>query len=91
MKENNPYKIVWDSVEQHETSLQDWVKNGTLFPPTMEELARRHMSQARFLLSRARDFGRTVEGYSTFYEALDHRNKAKDLLDKSKKNVLRSI
>lgn len=89
-KEANPYNKVWNSVEDEETSVLEWVKNGTLFPPTLEELGHRHKSHARFLLARARDLGRTTEGVSVFNEALYHRDRAKEMFDKHNQNVLRS-
>lgn len=82
VKEKDPYKKVWDSAEDEEAELLSWVKNGTLFVPTWEEMSRRHASTAKYLLARARKLGRTAEGISVFNEALFHRNMAKHAIDK---------
>lgn len=89
-KEIDPYKKVWNSVDDHESELLEWVKNGTLFVPTWEELARRHMSKARHLLAKARASGRTVEGISIFNEAMLQRNIAKNCLDHHQECVVKS-
>jgi hypothetical protein len=81
VKDVDPYKKVWNSVEDHESDITEWVKNGTLFVPTWEELARRHMSKARHLLAKARSAGRTVEGISIFNEAILQREMAQKCLD----------
>lgn len=87
-RHDDPYKKVWNSVEDEESDLLNAVKNGTLFEPTRAELARRHMSTARYLLKRARTLGRTVEGRMVFEEAVSHRNIAEKML-KSHYEMLR--
>lgn len=89
-RESDPYKKVWNSVEDEEAELLSWVKNGTLFIPTWAEMARRHMSAARYLLRRAREHGRSAEGISVFQEAMFHWNTAKDCLDRHKDVLLKS-
>lgn len=89
-KQTDPYKKVWNAVEDEEATLLAWVKNGTLFVPTQEELARRHVSTAKYLLNKARTLGRSAEGLSVFDEAMFHRNMAKDLFDKHVNIVLKS-
>lgn len=90
IKESNPYKKVWNTAEDEEAILLEWVKNGTLFAPTNEELARRHMSDARFLLRKVKKLGKTTESISVFNEALFHWNMAKDYLDKHQEIVVKS-
>jgi hypothetical protein len=90
IKERDPYKKVWNSVEDEEAELLSWVKNGTLFVPTREELAKRHIAHARYLLSRARYFGRSTEGTSVFNEAMFHRRMARKLLEQHAEIVLKS-
>lgn len=86
-KESDPYSKVWNSVEDEEAALNSWNKNGTLFVPTMEELAKRHMSAARHQLSKARKLGRCAEGIEAFNEALFQRKMAKDMLDNNREVV----
>jgi hypothetical protein len=90
MKEKDPYKKVWNSVEDEEAELLSWVKNGTLFVPTLEELARRHVSSAKYLLAKARRLGRSAAGIESFEEALIHQKFARDLFDKHKNVILKS-
>ena len=80
-KETDPYKKVWNAVEDEEADLLLWNKNGTLFVPTREELAKRHMSTARHQLSKARKLGRCAAGIEAFNEALIQRKLAQTMLD----------
>ena len=89
-KERNPYKKVWNAVEDEEAALITWVKNGTLFVPTLEEMAKRHMSADRHKLSKARKLGRSAEGIEAFNEALFQRRMAKHLLDQKREIVIKS-
>lgn len=89
-KESDPYKKVWNSVEDEEAQLLSWVKNGTLFVPTMEELARRHVSAAKYHLAKARRLGRSAEGIANFEEALLQRKFAKEMFDKHREVVRKS-
>lgn len=89
-KETDPYKKVWNTVEDEEAILLSWVRNGTLFVPTLEELARRHVSTAKYLLSKARKLGRSAEGISMFEDAMFHRNMAKKMFDKHQENLVKS-
>lgn len=86
----DPYKKVWDSVEDHESVVQDWTKNGTLFVPTWEEMAYRYMSKARYLLRHVSKLGRTAEGISVFNEVLIYRNLAKKCFDQHHELMVRS-
>jgi hypothetical protein len=90
IREANPYKKVWDTVEDAEAVLLEWVKNGTLFAPTWEELAHRHISKSRYLLNKARSFGKSAEGYSAFNEAMSHRDKAEEMLKKHQEVLRKS-
>lgn len=81
LKEKDPYKKVWNSIEDEESELLAWVKNGTLFVPTLEELARRHISTARHHLVKARRHGRSAEGLAAFEEAAIHQRLARKMLD----------
>lgn len=82
LRETDPYKKVWNAVEDEEAALLSWVRNGTLFVPTMEELARRHISTARYHLAKARRHGRSAEGLAAFEEAIIHRRLAQNMLDR---------
>ena len=44
----NPYKKVWNSVEDEESYILDAVKNGTLFVPTAADIARRDRASQRY-------------------------------------------
>lgn len=44
----NPYKKVWNSVEDEESYILDAVKNGTLFVPTAADMARRDRASQRY-------------------------------------------
>jgi hypothetical protein len=90
IKQSDPYKKVWNSVEDEEAILLAWVKNGTLFVPTNEELARRHVSKARFMLRKARQAGPSADGEGLFEEALFHQKMARELFDKHQRNLIRS-
>jgi len=79
--EGDPYKKVWNSVDDEEASILESMRNGTLFTPTMADLSRRHMGRAKFLLKKARQLGRTAEGREVFADALFHKNLAQDLLN----------
>lgn len=92
-KESDPYKKVWNTVEDEEAILLEWVKNGTLFVPTPEELALRHVATARYLLKKARDVGPFADydkRLALFEEAMFHRNMAKEMFDKHHERVLKS-
>lgn len=86
----DPYKKVWNTAEDEEAALLSWVKNGTLFVPTLEELARRHASTVRYLLAKARNLGRSAEGIEIFNEALFHHKMAKEMFDKHGEVVRKS-
>lgn len=90
IKETDPYKKVWNTVEDEEAILLSWVRNGTLFVPTLEELAIRHVGTARHLLWKARKLGRCAEGISLFEEAVLQRNIAKEMFDKHREVVRKS-
>lgn len=90
IKQPDPYKKVWNTAEDEEAVLLEWVKNGTLFVPTWEDLARRHVSKAKFLLNQARKHGRTAEGHSVFKEAMFHRNMAQECVDRHREVLLKS-
>ena len=90
LKETDPYKKVWNTVEDEESILLEWVKNGTLFVPTLEELARRHVSSAKYLLNKARKLGRSAQGLEAFNDALSHQKMAKEMFDKHHEMVLKS-
>lgn len=91
-KEIDPYKKVWNSVEDHESDITEWAKNGTLFVPTWEEMAHRHASKARYLLAQARKYGRTnpEQGKEVFEEALIHVRMAKRSMETSRMILERS-
>lgn len=88
LNESDPYKSTWNAVEDEEASLLSWIKNGTLFVPTREELAKRHLSVAHHQLRKARSLGRSAEGIEAFNEALFQRKMAKTLFDKQREIVL---
>lgn len=90
LKEKDPYKKVWNSVEDEESALLGWIKNGTLFAPTWEELARRHISTAKYHLKKARTHGRSAEGLAAFEEATIHRTLAVTMLDKHREVLIKS-
>lgn len=76
VKEIDPYKKVWNSVEDHEGDLLEMVKNGTMFVPTWEVMARRYASRSRFLLAQARKQESKAAGKKIFQDALLYRNMA---------------
>lgn len=90
LKEKDPYKKVWNAVEDEEKALLSWVKNGTLFVPTLEELARRHISTAKYHLNKARRHGRSAEGLAAFEEAMIQRKLAKQMLDRHHDVLIKS-
>jgi hypothetical protein len=90
LKETDPYKKVWNAVEDEEAVLLSWVRNGTLFVPTLEELARRHVSTAKYHLNKARIHGRSAEGLAAFEEALIQRKLAKVMLDRHQEVLVKS-
>lgn len=89
-KQSDPYKKVWNTVEDEEATLLSWVRNGTLFVPTLEELGRRHVSTAKYLLAKARRLGRSSEGIEAFEEAQSHQRMAQEMFDKHHQVVLKS-
>lgn len=54
---SNPYKKVWNSMEDEESTILDAVRNGTLFVPTPAILADRHRSTERHLRRQAEKQG----------------------------------
>lgn len=86
----DPYKKVWNTVEDEEAALLSWVRNGTLFVPSLEELARRHVGSAKYLLAKARRLGRSAEAIELFEEARFHQRMAQEMFDKHHEVVLKS-
>lgn len=89
----NPFLSLWDSeAEIHSTALE-WAKNATLFAPSLEELAKRHIAHASYLLKRAREMnslGHVTDAKSTFNNAIQQRDMARKCLDEHHVVVLRS-
>lgn len=79
VRESNPYKKVWNSVEDEESSLVEAAANNTLFCPTAGELALRSMGTARYFLAQARKFGKNnpEHGRELFTEAMIHVRSAR--------------
>lgn len=71
----NPYKKVWNAVEDEEVTLLNSVRNGTLFVPTYAILAERSRSTARYLTDRAKKMG-VVGGHAALKEADGHIRQA---------------
>ncbi len=88
--EKDPYKKVWNSVEDEEGELLSWVKNGTLFVPTWEELARRYVAKSRSLLSQARKQESKAAGRKLFQDAMIYRNMAEKAFEENRKVLTRS-
>lgn len=88
--EPDPYKKVWNSVEDEESALVEWAANGTLFTPTYEELARRHESHAHYLLGKARKLGRSAAGIAAFNEAMVQVRLAKEMLARHQEVLVKS-
>lgn len=84
-REKDPYKKVWNSVEDEEGELLAWVKNGTLFIPTWEELARRYIAKSRSLLSQARKQESNAAGRKLFQDAMIYRNMAEKAFEEHRK------
>lgn len=89
-RENDPYKKVWNSVEDEEGELLARVKNGTLFVPTWEELARRNVSHSRSLLAKARDQESKAAGRKIFQDAMFYRNMAEKAFEEHRKVIASS-
>lgn len=90
LKENDPYKKVWNSVEDEEGDLLSWVKNGTLFVPTWEEMALRSISHSRSLLAKARAQESRAAGRKIFQDALFYRNMAEKAFENHRKVIANS-
>ncbi len=75
-REPDPYKKVWNSVEDHEAELLESVKNSTMFVPTLEVLAYRYVSRSRSLLADARKQESKAAGRRIFQDALFYRDMA---------------
>ncbi len=88
--ETDPYKKVWNSAEDEESTLLEWVKNGTLFTLNWEELARRHVQTARYLLRKAREQESKAVARKIFKDALFHRNMAEMSYKEHRKVLTRS-
>lgn len=97
-REIDPYKGVWDTVDNSVTpsknSNVNVVKHGDwVFVPTWEEMAFRHKSVTRHLLAKARSLfrmGKVTESHSIFNDALKHRRIARFCLDKHLEVLLKS-
>lgn len=89
VRETDPYKKVWNSVEDHEGDLLESVKNSTMFVPTWEVLAHRYVSRSRFLLSKARTQESKAAGRKIFEDAMFYRNMAEKCFEEQRR-VLRS-
>lgn len=72
---SNPYKKVWNSVEDEESFILDAVRNGTLFVPTPAILAERHRSTARYYRARAQAVGVAV-GHTAMQKARESESLA---------------
>lgn len=68
---SNPYKKVWNSVEDEEKFILDSVRNNALFIPTPAILADRHRASARHWRRQATKLG-TVAGRTALKEAEFH-------------------
>lgn len=53
VRETDPYRKVWDTVDDHEKELMESVKNGTLFCPTPAIIAERHRNAERYYRGKA--------------------------------------
>lgn len=87
-RETDPYKKVWNSVEDHEAELLESVKNSTMFVPTWEVIALRCVSRSRSLLADARKQESKAAGRKIFEDALFYRNLAEKAFQNHRK-VLR--
>lgn len=87
-REPDPYKKVWNSVEDHEAELLESVKNSTMFVPTLETLAYRYVSRSRALLAEARKQESKAAGRKIFEDAMFYRNMAAKSFEQHRK-VLR--
>lgn len=74
----NPYKKVWNTVEDEESALMNAVRNGTLFVPTYAIIAERSRSTARYLKDKAERIG-GVEGRSLLKDAMVQENLAESM------------
>lgn len=63
----NPYKKVWNSVEDEESYILDAVKNGTLFVPTAAEMARRDRASQRYWEGRTDVIGTLATDMAEFH------------------------
>lgn len=90
LKESDPYKKVWNQVEDEEGDILAWVKNGTLFVPTWEVLALRAVSHSRSLLRKARNQESKAAGRKIFEDALFYRNMAEKAFTEHHKVITRS-
>lgn len=66
----NPYKKVWNSVEDEESYILDAVKNGTLFVPTPAEIARRDRDSQRYWEGRTDLMGDLAEQEAGFHRRM---------------------
>ena len=80
-KESDPYKLVWNSMKDEEQELIERTRNGILFTPGYNDMARRFLSTARHLLREARKLGRTVAGIAAFEEAQKYQRLAQATVD----------
>lgn len=90
IKERDPYQKVWNSVEDEEGDILSWVKNGTLFVPTWEDLARRAVSHSRSLLAKARSQESKAAGRKIFQDAMFYRNMAEKAFENHRMVIARS-
>lgn len=86
----DPYKKVWNSVEDEEGELLAWVKNGTLFVPTWEVLALRYVAKSRSLLVKARNQESKAAGRKIFQDAMIYRTMAEKAFEENLKVLARS-
>lgn len=64
----NPYKKVWNSVDDEESYILDAVKNGTLFVPTAADMARRDRASQRYWEGRTDEVvGALAEDMASFH------------------------
>lgn len=76
----NPYKKVWNSVEDEESFILDAVKNGTLFVPTAADIARRDRAAQRYWEGRTGEVvGALAEEKVAFHGRMAEAMEAMDL------------
>lgn len=89
-REQDPYRKVWNTVEDEEGELLSWVRNGTLFVPTWEEIGLRCVSHSKALLKKAREQESKAAGRKLFKDAMIYRNLAEKSFEENRKIIARS-